>query len=117
MLVIPVRYGNKWARFVVRSQSVAWSACSKYIPVTVDQSVQVKVYWPDPAKKPVAGTTVTFESFGEGGQPQDYSVVSNAQGIVTTKVTAPKGTVGLQVVRAKIYGAQVGTDSKIYWGK
>ena len=69
------------------------------------------------AKKPVAGTTVTFESFGEGAQPQEYSVISNAQGIVTTKVTAPKGTFGLQVVRAKIYGAQVGTDSKIYWGK
>jgi DNA polymerase III alpha subunit (gram-positive type) len=69
------------------------------------------------AKKPVSGTTVVFESFGEGGQPEEYSVISNAQGVVTVKVAAPKGTVGLQVVRAKVFGAQIGTDSKIYWGK
>jgi hypothetical protein len=69
------------------------------------------------AKKPVSGTTVVFESFGEGGQPEEYSVISNAQGVVTVKVSAPKGTVGLQVVRAKVFGAQIGTDSKIYWGK
>jgi hypothetical protein len=69
------------------------------------------------SKKAVSGTTVTFESFGEGGQPQEYSVISNAQGVVTVKVAAPKGTLGLQVVRAKVYGAQIGTDSKIYWVK
>jgi hypothetical protein len=69
------------------------------------------------AKKAVAGTTVTFESWGEGDQPQEYSVISDYKGIVTVKVYAPKGTVGLQVVRAKIFGAQIGTDSKIYWTK
>jgi hypothetical protein len=69
------------------------------------------------AKKPVSGTTVVFESFGEGGQPQEYSVISNAQGIVSVRVAAPKGTLGLQVVRAKVFGAQIGTDSKIYWTK
>jgi hypothetical protein len=69
------------------------------------------------AKKPVSGTTVVFESFGEGGQPEEYSVISNAQGVATVKVAAPKGTVGLQVIRAKVFGAQIGTDSKIYWGK
>ena len=69
------------------------------------------------SQKAKAGTTVVFESFGEGEQPQEYSVISNAQGIVSVRVTAPKGTVGLQVVRAKVYGAQIGTDSKIYWVK
>jgi len=69
------------------------------------------------AKKVAPGTTVTFESWGEGGQPQEWSAVSNSQGIVSVRVTAPKGTVGLQVVRAKVFGAQIGTDSKIYWVK
>ena len=65
----------------------------------------------------VAGTTVTFESFGEGNEPEEWSEVSNAKGEVTLKVSADKGTLGLQVVRAKIYGAPLGTDSKIYWTK
>jgi hypothetical protein len=66
---------------------------------------------------PVAGTTVTFESFGEGNDLEEWSEVSNAKGEVTIKVTAPKGTLGLQVVRAKIYSAPMGTDSKVYWIK
>lgn len=69
------------------------------------------------SKAVVAGTTVTFESFGEGNQPTEWSVVSSAKGLVTVKVSAPKGTVGLQVIRAKIFGAPLGTDSKIYWTK
>lgn len=68
-------------------------------------------------KQPVAGTTVTFESFGEGNELEEWSEISNAQGIVSVKVSAPKGTLGLQVVRAKVYGAPLGTDSKIYWTK
>ena len=64
-----------------------------------------------------AGTTVTFESFGEGNDLEEWSEVSNAKGEVTIKVTAPKGTLGLQVVRAKVYGAPMGTDSKVYWVK
>jgi hypothetical protein len=66
---------------------------------------------------PVSGTTVTFESFGEGNDLEEWSEVSNAKGEVTIKVTAPKGTLGLQVVRAKVYGAPMGTDSKVYWVK
>jgi hypothetical protein len=69
------------------------------------------------AKKVVSGTTVTFESFGEGNDLEEWSEVSNAQGMVSIKVSAPKGTLGLQVVRAKVYGAPMGTDTKIYWTK
>lgn len=65
----------------------------------------------------VAGTTVTFESFGEGKQLETWSEVSNVKGEVSVQVSAAKGTLGLQVVRAKIYGAPLGTDSKIYWTK
>jgi hypothetical protein len=65
----------------------------------------------------VAGTTVTFESFGEGNELEEWSEVSNAKGEVSIKVSASKGTLGLQVVRAKIYGAPLGTDSKVYWTK
>jgi hypothetical protein len=65
----------------------------------------------------VAGTTVTFESFGEGKELEIWSEVSNAKGEVRVQVSAAKGTLGLQVVRAKIYGAPLGTDSKIYWTK
>lgn len=68
-------------------------------------------------KMPVSGTTVTFESFGEGNELEEWSEISNAQGIVSIKVSAPKGTLGLQVVRAKIFGAPLGTDTKIYWTK
>lgn len=68
-------------------------------------------------KAVVAGTTVTFESFGEGNELEEWSEISNAQGLVTIKVSAPKGTLGLQVVRAKIYGAPLGTDAKVYWTK
>lgn len=68
-------------------------------------------------KKPVSGTTVTFESFGEGNDLEEWSEISNAQGMVSIKVSAPKGTLGLQVVRAKVYGAPMGTDTKIYWTK
>ena len=66
---------------------------------------------------PVAGTTVTFETFGEGNEIEDWSYLSDSKGQVTVSVTAPKGTVGLQVVRAKIYGASKGSDTKIYWTK
>ncbi|MBJ7281415.1 MAG: hypothetical protein JHD31_06095 [Rhodoluna sp.] len=65
----------------------------------------------------VKGTTVTFESFGEGGDVEEWSELSDATGNVTTTVKAPKGTLGLQVIRAKIYGANKGTDAKIYWIK
>jgi len=65
----------------------------------------------------VAGTTVTFESFGEGKELETWSEVSNAKGEVSIKASSAKGTLGLQVVRAKIYGAPLGTDSKIYWTK
>jgi hypothetical protein len=68
-------------------------------------------------KRPVSGTTVTFESFGEGNDLLEWSEISNASGMVSIKVSAPKGTVGLQVVRAKVYGAPMGTDTKIYWTK
>ena len=68
-------------------------------------------------KMPVAGTTVTFETFGEGDDLETWSEVSDASGIVTVEVTAPKGTLGLEVVRAKVYGAMKGTDAKIYWTK
>lgn len=65
----------------------------------------------------VKGTTVTFESFGEGNDVEEWSEVSDATGKVTTTVKAPKGTLGLQVIRAKVYGANKGTDAKIYWIK
>ena len=68
-------------------------------------------------KQPVAGTTVTFESFGEGNDLPEWSEISNAQGMVSIKVSAPRGTLGLQVVRAKVFGAPLGTDTKIYWTK
>ena len=67
--------------------------------------------------RPAAGTTVTFESFGEGNDLPEWSEISNAQGMVSIKVSAPKGTLGLQVVRAKVFGAPLGTDTKIYWTK
>lgn len=65
----------------------------------------------------VKGTTVTFESFGEGDDVEEWSEISDATGKVTTTVKAPKGTLGLQVIRAKVYGANKGTDAKIYWTK
>lgn len=65
----------------------------------------------------VKGTTVTFESFGEGNDVEEWSEISDASGKVTTTVKAPKGTLGLQVIRAKVYGANKGTDAKIYWIK
>jgi hypothetical protein len=65
--------------------------------------------------QPVAGTTVTFDSWGEGDALPIWSAISNAKGEVSVKVTAPKGTVGLQVVRAFIYGSPKGTDLKVYW--
>ncbi|MBU6144415.1 MAG: hypothetical protein KGQ56_02975, partial [Acidobacteria bacterium] len=68
-------------------------------------------------KKEVAGTTVTFETFGEGNELQTWSEVSDENGIVRVTVSAPAGTVGLQVVRAYVYGAPKGTDAKIYWFK
>ncbi len=67
--------------------------------------------------KPVKGKSVTFESWGEGDELKTWSVVSDAKGYVSITVTAKKGTSGLQVVRAHIYGAPKGTDSKIYWVK
>lgn len=69
------------------------------------------------AKKPVKGKSVTFESWGEGDDLTTWSEISDSRGYVTITVRAPKGTVGLQVVRAHIYGAPKGTDSKIYWTK
>ena len=69
------------------------------------------------SKDTVAGTTVTFESFGEGNELLTWSEVSDENGLVKITVSAPTGTVGLQVVRAKIYGAPKGTDAKIYWTK
>jgi len=69
------------------------------------------------SNRPVSGTTVTFESFGEGNDLTEWSQVSNAQGLVSIKVSTPKGTQGLQVIRAKVYGAPMGTDSKVYWTK
>lgn len=69
------------------------------------------------SKDEVAGTTVTFESYGEGNELQTWSEVSDANGVVKVTVSAPTGTLGLQVVRAKIYGAPKGTDAKIYWVK
>ncbi len=68
-------------------------------------------------KQEVAGTTVTFETFGEGNELQTWSEVSDENGIVRVTVSAPAGTVGLQVVRAYVYGAPKGTDAKIYWFK
>ena len=65
----------------------------------------------------VKGTTVTFESFGEGNDVDEWSEVSDKDGLVSTTVTAPKGTLGLQVIRAKVYGANKGTDAKVYWIK
>ena len=69
------------------------------------------------AKEPVKGTTVTFESFGEGNDLEEWSEISDSSGVVTISVSAPVGTRGLQVVRAKVYGAPMGTDTKIYWVK
>ena len=65
----------------------------------------------------VKGTTVTFEAYGEGDDVPEWSDISDANGVVTTTVTAAKGTLGLQVIRAKVYGANKGTDAKIYWIK
>lgn len=65
----------------------------------------------------VKGATVTFESFGEGDELEEWSEISDANGKVTTTVKTPKGIVGLQVIRAKVYGANKGTDAKIYWIK
>lgn len=65
----------------------------------------------------VKGTTVTFESFGEGNDVTEWSEISDASGLVSTTLTAPKGTLGLQVIRAKVYGANKGTDAKVYWIK
>ncbi len=68
-------------------------------------------------KKPVKGTTVTFDSWGEGNELATWSGVSNAKGEVTVTVTAPKGTSGLQIVRAFVFGSPKGTDAKVYWTK
>jgi hypothetical protein len=65
--------------------------------------------------QPVAGTTVTFDSWGEGDALPIWSAISNAKGEVSVKVSAPKGTVGLQVVRAFVFGSPKGTDIKVYW--
>jgi hypothetical protein len=65
----------------------------------------------------VKGATVTFESFGEGDDVTEWSEVSDKDGLVSTTLKAPKGTLGLQVIRAKVYGANKGTDAKIYWIK
>jgi predicted ThiF/HesA family dinucleotide-utilizing enzyme len=67
------------------------------------------------AKKPVKGTTVTFETFGEGNELETWSEISDAKGTVSVNVRAAKGTDGLQVVRAHVFGAPKGTDAKIYW--
>jgi uncharacterized protein (DUF2141 family) len=71
----------------------------------------------DLKKKPVKGKSVTFESWGEGEELETWSEISDAKGYVTITVSAKKGTSGLQVVRAHIYGSPKGTDSKIYWVK
>jgi len=68
-------------------------------------------------KEVVAGTTVTFESFGEGNALLTWSEVSDENGVVRVSVSTPSGTEGLQVVRAYVYGAPKGTDAKIYWTK
>ena len=65
----------------------------------------------------VKGTTVTFESFGEGNELEEWSEISDATGKVTIKVSSAKGTLGLQVIRARVYGANKGTDAKVYWIK
>jgi len=65
----------------------------------------------------VKGSTVTFESFGEGDDLAEWSEISDKDGLVSTTVTAARGTLGLQVIRAKVYGANKGTDAKIYWIK
>jgi hypothetical protein len=65
----------------------------------------------------IKGTTVTFESYGEGDDVTEWSEVSDKDGLVSTTLKAPKGTLGLQVIRAKVYGANKGTDAKIYWTK
>ena len=67
--------------------------------------------------KVVKGQSVTFESWGEGNDLKVWSELSNSKGIVTISVSADRGTSGLQVVRAHIYGSPKGTDSKIYWTK
>ena len=67
--------------------------------------------------KPVKGTSVTFESWGEGNDLANWSGVSNAKGEVTISVSAAKGTSGLQVVRAYVFGSPKGTDAKVYWSK
>lgn len=69
------------------------------------------------SKKPVAGTTVVFDTWGEGNELTTWSAMSDEKGEVSVTVTAPKGTIGLQVVRAFVYGSPKGTDSKIYWKK
>lgn len=71
----------------------------------------------DLSKKPVKGKSVTFESWGEGEELATWSEISDAKGYVSITVRANKGTTGLQVVRAHIYGSPKGTDSKIYWTK
>jgi hypothetical protein len=67
--------------------------------------------------KAVKGTSVTFESWGEGDDLKTWSALSNAKGEVSISVSASSGTSGLQVVRAHVYGSPKGTDSKIYWTK
>jgi hypothetical protein len=66
---------------------------------------------------PVSGTPVTFESFGEGNELEEWSEISDAKGLVNIKVSAAKGTLGLQAVRAKVHGSPLGKDSKVYWIK
>lgn len=68
-------------------------------------------------KKAVKGKTVTFETWGEGDELTTWSEQSDANGVVSVTVSAKKGTSGLQVVRAYVYGAPKGTDAKIYWTK
>ena len=85
------------------------------ISATAGRSATVSFKLTNMAGKPVAGKTVTFDTWGEGNELDTWSRVSNAQGLVSLKVTAPKGTKGLQVVKAYVYGNPKGYKSKIYW--
>ncbi len=87
--------------------------------VTAQSGKAVKITYKltDLSGKPVAGKTVTFDSWGEGDELTTYSRKSAANGTVSLTVKAARGTEGLQVVRAFIFGGPKGSDAKVYWTK
>jgi hypothetical protein len=87
----------------------------KEVKATAGKAVDVSFKLTNLKGKPVAGKTVTFDTWGEGDDLDTWSRISNARGIVTIKVNAPKGTKGLQVLKAYNYGNPKGYKAKIYW--